>query len=82
MINYTELSVEEFNEHCQALYAEQERRSKLNSIPNEIKTLADNFEQLGGNRVELIAKIEAEKPPFEAENPPAVEEQEPVVEEK
>lgn len=57
MIDYKQLSDQEFQEHCQALYAEQDRRSKLASIPDDVKKLADDFENFGGNKSELIEKI-------------------------
>lgn len=57
MIDYTTLDEEQFQAHCAALYAEQDRRSKLASIPDDIKKLSQDFEALGGNKDDLVAKI-------------------------
>lgn len=61
MIDYKNLSDEDFSAHCAALYAEQDRRAKMNSIPAEVKKLSQDFESLGGNKEELITKINEPK---------------------
>lgn len=70
-INYQPMSDQLFQAHCSALYAEQDRRSKLASIPQEIKNMANSFESLGGNKEDLITKINEPMPVVE----PAQEEQ-------
>jgi hypothetical protein len=57
MIDYTQLTQEQFEQHCAALYAEQDRRSKLGSIPHDIQQLAQDFEDLGGKREDLVTKV-------------------------
>lgn len=57
MIDYTTLTDTDFQAHCAALYAEQDRRSKLASIPNDIRQLAQDFEGVGGSKEDLITKI-------------------------
>lgn len=65
-MDYTKLTDEQFNEHCQALYAEQDRRAKLRDLPDEIKSRADEYEALGGSREDLITKINEVKDDTEA----------------
>lgn len=57
-LNYSELSEEDFQAHCTALYLEQDRRSKLGSIPEDIKKLAQDFEQLGGDNADLVTAVQ------------------------
>lgn len=57
MIDYTTLTDEDFQAHCAALYAEQDRRSKLISIPNDVQQMAQDFASIGGNKDDLVAKI-------------------------
>lgn len=57
MIDYSKQTQEQFEAHAQALYAEQDRRAKLNSIPDEVKKLSNDFEAIGGDKEELITKI-------------------------
>jgi hypothetical protein len=61
MIDYTKLTEDEFQEHCSALYGEQDRRSKLRDIPSDVQKLAKDFEALGGDRADLITKINEEE---------------------
>lgn len=61
-MDYSKLTDEQFNEHCEALYAEQDRRAKLRDLPDEIKSRADEYEALGGDKADLIIKINEEKP--------------------
>ena len=60
MTDYTKLTTEDFQAHCTALYAEQDRRAKLDSIPNDVKQLAQDFETLGGNREQLFEDVNTE----------------------
>ena len=39
---------------------EQDRRAKLDSIPNDVKQLAQDFETLGGNRKQLFEDVNTE----------------------
>lgn len=57
MIDYKNLTEEEFQDHCAALYAEQDRRAKIRDIPNNIQKLANDFESLGGDKADLVDKI-------------------------
>lgn len=66
MIDYKNLTEEEFQDHCAALYAEQDRRTNLRDIPNSVQQLANSFEQLGGDKADLVAKIN--EPVVESEN--------------
>lgn len=66
-IDYTKLTDEEFHEHCAALYAEQSRRSKLQSIPNDIKVMSNDFVSIEGNKEDLITRINEPEPVTEEE---------------
>lgn len=68
MIDFTTLSDTDFQTTCAALYAEQERRSKLASIPDDIKQMSQDFVDLGGNKDDLIAKINQPIPIVEGAN--------------
>lgn len=59
-MDYTKLSNEKFQEECAKVYAEQERRSRLSSIPEEVKKLSQDFEAIGGDKSDLITKINEE----------------------
>lgn len=61
MADYSKMTQAKFEEECAKMYAEQERRSKLNSIPEEVKKLSVDFEAIGGNKEDLITKINEEK---------------------
>lgn len=52
-----QLPTEEFQDYCTIMYAEQERRARIASIPDEIKRLSDDFENFGGDKTELVAKV-------------------------
>lgn len=56
-IDYTKQSDEQFQRTCELVYAEQGRRSKLSSIPDEVKKLSQDFEANGGDKSDLITKI-------------------------
>lgn len=68
MIDYTKLTKEEFEQHAQALYSEQDRRAKLVSIPEEVKRLSNSFEDIGGDKAELVAKVNEAREEPEIEN--------------
>lgn len=57
MTDYSKLTDEKFQEECAKVYAEQERRSKLASIPSEVQKLSQDFEAIGGDKADLITKI-------------------------
>lgn len=61
MKDLTKITDEQFQEICSQVYAEQERRSKLSSIPNEVQKLSQDFTALGGDKEELITKINEEQ---------------------
>ena len=57
-MDYTKLSDEEFEQHRVALMAELERRNNLHDIPLQIQQLAQNYENLGGDKEVMVARLE------------------------
>ena len=57
MIDYSKMNDKDFNASCSALYAEQDRRAKIASIPNDIQKMANDFVELGGDKADLIDRI-------------------------
>lgn len=63
-----QLTDEGLEQYRVAMFDELDRRNKLRDIPNEIKKMAQNYEQLGGHKTDLVAKINEE--PVAPELPP------------
>ena len=71
--NLQQLDDAGLEQHRLNILAEMERRKKLSEIPTDIKKMADEFETLGGDKTELIDRINepseeyVEEPPVDVE---------------
>ena len=78
--NLQQLDDAGLEQHRLNILAEMERRKKLSEIPTDIKKMADEFETLGGDKTELIDRINepseeyVEEPPVEVEEPELTQE--------
>ncbi|TFC63715.1 hypothetical protein E3O62_02490 [Cryobacterium sp. TMT2-15-1] len=69
MQDLTQLTDPQLEEHRVALLAELDRRNKLHDIPNDIKRLAQDFAQLGGDNAKLVTAVQDLETPSSNENP-------------
>ena len=60
-MDYKTLTDEELQTRYQSLLDEITRRNNLKEIPDQVDNLADKYEELGGNKEELIHRIQEHK---------------------
>ena len=57
-MNYKTLTEEQLQEQLQLIMDEINRRNNLKEIPEQVDSLAKKYEELGGDKEELIHRIE------------------------
>lgn len=57
-MDYKTLTEEQLQEQLQLLMDEINRRNELREIPEQVDNLAKKYEELGGNKEELVHRIQ------------------------
>ena len=57
-MNYKTLTEEQLQEQLQTIMDEISRRNNLKEIPEQVDSLAKKYEELGGNKEELVHRIQ------------------------
>lgn len=74
MQDLQKLSIEELTQLREDALTEITRRNDMGEIPDQVKGLSQRYASLGGDRAELVAKIN-EEPKTEDGNPPKLSEE-------
>ena len=57
-MDYKALTEEQLQEQLQFIMDEINRRNNLKEIPEQVNSLAKKYEELGGNKEELVHRIQ------------------------
>ena len=60
-MDYKTLTEEQLQEQLQIIMDEINRRNNLKEIPEQVDSLAKKYEELGGDKEELVHRIQAQE---------------------